>query len=100
VLTPNSSSTTGRPAKPASSQAKAAPRWTRTLSDSIGYTWGPTKSTSCAVARIEKPLSTPLSSMPQAPSPSDTGWVPPPARTACTSSSAQAVTAACGAGPP
>ena len=52
------------------------------------------------MARTEKPLSTPLISMPQAPSPSDTGWVPPPARTACTSSSAQAVTAGSGAGPP
>ena len=35
---------------------------------------------------------------PQAPSPSDTGWVPPPARTACTSSSAQAVTTGTGPG--
>jgi len=52
------------------------------------------------VARSEKPLSTPLVSMPQAPSPSDTGWVPPPARTAWTSSSAQAVTAGSEAGPP
>ena len=38
--------------------------------------------------------------MPQAPSPSDTGWVPPPARTAWTSSSAQAVTTGTGAAPP
>ena len=53
MLTPNSSSTTGLPAKPASSQAKAGPRWRRTRSLSMRYTWGPTKSTSGAVARIE-----------------------------------------------
>lgn len=75
----------------------AAPRCCRTGSLSIRYTCGPTKSTSAPVSRTENPLSVPVTSMPQAPSPSDTGWCPPPARTACTISCAQLVTCSVGA---
>src|SRR4029450_10049618 len=40
---------------------------------------GPKKATRGARARTEKPLSTPVSSIPQAPSPRDSGWGPPAA---------------------
>lgn len=56
------------------------------------YTCGPTKSTYSAVSRSEKPLSRPVTSMPQAPSPSDTGCVAPVARTALHMAWAHAVT--------
>ena len=78
----------------------AAFRCWRIWSVSIRYTCGPMKSVNSARSRTEKPLSCPVVSMPHAPSPTATGWVPPPARTAFTSSDAHASTMGRGASPP
>ena len=86
---PNSSIMTGRSATAASSQMKAALRCWRILSCSIRYTCGPTKSTSGPYSSEQNPESCPVVSTPHCPSPRLTGWVPPPALTALTMSSAQ-----------
>ena len=65
-----------------------------------GYTCGPMKSHSRALSATEKPVSLPLISIPQAPSPRETGWLPPAARTASTMICAHAATVSRGASPP